>query len=296
METKPLVSICMITYGHEKFIEQAINGVLMQQCNFEIELIISNDCSPDATNTLIETILKTHPKANCINYINHTTNIGMMPNFIFALKKCTGKYIALCEGDDYWTDPLKLQKQFDFLEANEDYVICFHKVLFQMPSNELVEDFLTIVPNEYENLKNLAENGNYIHTPSVFYRNCLTNYPNEFAISPIGDYFLYTMLANFGKLKYLKEQMAVYRYGVGFYSGFDGSIKSKKWIKTLLLIVSSSNNELINEILINKIIKSFKLDEFEVNSKITKLSKIKNFTIQFVPPIFFTLKNKIFKK
>ena len=74
------------------------------------------------------------------------------------------------------------------------------------------------------------------------------------------------------------------------------SKKSKKWIKTLLLIVSSSNNELINEILINKIIKSFKLDEFEVNSKITKLSKIKNFTIQFVPPIFFTLKNKIFKK
>ena len=139
MENSIVVSICMITYGHEKFIEQAINGVLMQETNFEIELIISNDCSPDATDSVIQSILKTHPRASVIKYINHKENIGMTPNFVSAIKQCNGKYIAFCEGDDYWTDPLKLQKQVDFLEANEDYSICWTKYLVKNEGNSQCE-------------------------------------------------------------------------------------------------------------------------------------------------------------
>lgn len=297
MENKPLVSICMITYGHEKFIEKAINGVLMQQCNFEIELIISNDCSPDNTNQIIQGILKTHPKANSIKYHNHSKNIGMMPNFVFALQECKGKYVALCEGDDYWTDSLKLQKQFDFLEANLDYVLCFHKVAFEMPTGKFVEDFLTKVPDDHESLKDLAENTNYLHTPSVFYRNCLKTYPKQFSYSPIGDYFLYTLLGEYGKFKYLNEEMAVYRYGIGYFSNFEDVIKGRKWLKTLLLIVSSSNNEMLKEILVNKISKAFNLDNKILNeTTLDKSIVIKNFMIQFIPPIIFTIKNKLFKK
>ena len=123
MKKQPKVSVCMITYGHEKFIEEAINGVLMQECDFVVELIIANDCSPDKTDAVIQNILCNHPRASWIKYIKHDKNLGMMPNFIFAMQECKGKYIALCEGDDYWTDPSKLQKQVDFLEANSDYVI-----------------------------------------------------------------------------------------------------------------------------------------------------------------------------
>lgn len=297
MENSIIVSICMITYGHEKFIEQAINGVLMQETNFEVELIIANDCSPDATDKVVQNILKNHSKSGLIKYIKHTKNIGMMTNFLFALKKCKGKYIAICEGDDYWTDPNKLQKQVDFLEANEDYVLCFHKVLIETNNGEIVDDFLTSVPPDYENKTALAEYGNFLHTPSVFFRNCLTEYPKQFQETPIGDYFLYTMLSSFGKFKYLEETMCIYRYGVGSYSGYDASIKYKKWNKTLLLIVSSSKNELLKEILTKKLVKSFLLDEFESNSlQVKKKSKFENFIIQCIPPIFFLLKNKIIKR
>ncbi len=117
MNTK-IVSVVMITYGHNQFIHQAIEGVLMQKCDFEIELIIANDCSPDNTDKVVEGILQRHPNANWINYTKHSENKGMMSNFIWALQQAQSKYIALCDGDDYWTDPLKLQKQVDFLEGN----------------------------------------------------------------------------------------------------------------------------------------------------------------------------------
>lgn len=119
-----MISVVIITYGHEKFIEQTINGVLIQECSFDFELIVANDCSPDNTDIIIQAIIDNHPKASKIKYVRHNKNIGMMPNFIFALKSAQEKYIALCEGDDYWTDPLKLQKQVDFLEANPECGLC----------------------------------------------------------------------------------------------------------------------------------------------------------------------------
>jgi glycosyltransferase involved in cell wall biosynthesis len=105
------------------FIRQAIEGVLMQQCAFEVEFIISNDCSPDGTDAVIRNTINAHPNGSWVNYIKHKKNLGMMPNFLDTLQKAQGKYIALCEGDDYWTDPLKLQKQVDFLEINKEYSI-----------------------------------------------------------------------------------------------------------------------------------------------------------------------------
>ena len=86
---------------------------------------------------------------------------------------CQSKYLAFLDGDDYWTDPLKLQKQVDFLEANDDYVLTFHPVKILNRDGSLVEDFITIVPENYETQETLAQLGNYIHTPSVVYKNIL---------------------------------------------------------------------------------------------------------------------------
>jgi glycosyltransferase involved in cell wall biosynthesis len=114
------VSVIMITYKHEQFIAKAIEGVLMQKCDFEVELIIADDCSPDKTEEKVFQIIKNHPKNSWIKYTKHKTNKGMISNFNWALNQCKGKYIAMCEGDDYWTDPLKLQKQVDFLEKTRN--------------------------------------------------------------------------------------------------------------------------------------------------------------------------------
>lgn len=114
------VSVIMITYGHEKYIEQAIQGVLMQEGNFELEFIIANDCSPDKTDLIIKEIIKTHPKSSSILYLSRDKNLGIMPNFIDASSQCNGSYIALCEGDDYWVDKFKIQKQLDLFLSDQE--------------------------------------------------------------------------------------------------------------------------------------------------------------------------------
>ncbi|SHE91955.1 Glycosyltransferase involved in cell wall bisynthesis [Chryseobacterium arachidis] len=220
---KPLVSVVMITYGHEKYIEESINGVLSQVLDAEIELLISDDCSPDNTEIIVKKIIDTHPNGSWIKYIRHTENKGAIPNFAWTISQSTGKYVALCEGDDYWTDPLKLKKQVDFLERNEDYILCFHKVKILKTDGVIVEDFITKIPENYELRKTLAENSNYIHTPSVLFRNIKLNELNslEFQNTPIGDYFLYLILTKYGKIGYLEDEMCVYRYGVGIFSSLD---------------------------------------------------------------------------
>ena len=108
------VSVVMITYNHEKFIKEALESIFSQKTNFHYELIISNDCSTDNTDEVIKKIIDKNENGSLINYTNHHKNKGMIPNFLWSIQQAKGKYIALCEGDDYWTDPYKLQKQVDF--------------------------------------------------------------------------------------------------------------------------------------------------------------------------------------
>lgn len=261
------ISIIMVTYGHEQYIREAIEGVLMQEGDFDLELIIANDCSPDNTHLIISEILSSHPKADKIRYIKHDKNIGMMPNFIFALQEANGQYIALCEGDDYWTDPYKLQKQVDFLETNPEYVLSFHKVKILKPNGELVDDFITKVPENYETQETLAKLGNYIHTPSVVFRNIIKEFPFEFTLSPVGDYFLYIMLSEHGKLKYLEEEMAVYRYGVGVHSSKSRLNLTKTVFDFYSLLLSYSNNPKINQILLDRHAKNFESFESMIRNE-----------------------------
>ena len=204
----------MITYNHEKYIRKAIEGVLMQNTNFPVELIIANDASNDRTDIVIRQYIKNHPKEDIVKYFSHESNLGMMSNFIFAFEQCKGHYVAMCEGDDYWTDPYKLQKQVDFLEANTDYTLCFHQV-------EILEDRLFRISdlNESDNeetfcISDLAKR-NFIHTPSVVFKNGLINFPSWFLKSPVGDYPIHMFNAAHGKIRYFPQLMAVYRVHTG---------------------------------------------------------------------------------
>lgn len=252
MKAPPLVSVCMITYAHENFIEQAINGVLMQECDFEIELILSNDRSPDNTDDVIQRIIKEHPRASRIRYLNQEKNLGMGANFLAALAACTGKYIALCDGDDYWTDAHKLQKQVDFLEANPDYVLNFHKVSVLKTDGEIVADFLTDLPVQHETALDIVEKGNYIHTPSVVFRNVVEQYPDEFIKSPIADHFLYILLSKYGKAKYFADDMAVYRYGVGILTSKSNVKMTTDLIRFYSCLLAYLEDQKLKEIIFKK--------------------------------------------
>lgn len=212
----PDISIAMLTYNHQDFIGEAIESVLMQQTSYSYKIIIAEDCSTDKTREIILEFQRKNPDK--IKLILQKVNVGASKNNVILLSNLEGKYIAALEGDDYWTDPLKLQKQVNFLESNPDYVLCFHQVNVLKTDGSIVDDFITKVPENYETIETLARLGNYIHTPSVVFRNVLKEFPFEFEQSPIGDYFLYMMLVEHGKLKCLKEKMCVYREGVGIWS------------------------------------------------------------------------------
>lgn len=121
----PLLSVFMITYNHEKYIAEAIESALMQKTSFKYEIVIGEDCSTDQTR---ETVLEYATRyADKVKPIYQERNVGANKNAASVREACKGKYIALLEGDDYGIDPLKLQKQVDFLEAHPDFSICFHR-------------------------------------------------------------------------------------------------------------------------------------------------------------------------
>ena len=212
MNQYPKVSVCMITYGHEKFIEEAINGVLMQQCDFEVELIIANDCSPDKTDEIIRKLIDNHSKPSWIKYIKHDKNLGMMPNFIFAMQECKGKYIALCEGDDYWTDPLKLQKQVDVLEFNPHLVGCFHnsEERYWNDYSKASSLYVSFLAGREVSIKELTQS-NIIPTASVIFKKPTHNelFSEEYLHLPIGDWPLHLLNARNGNYYYLPQVMSV---------------------------------------------------------------------------------------
>jgi glycosyltransferase involved in cell wall biosynthesis len=232
LANSPLISVVMITYNHENFIQQAIEGVLMQEFSGEIELIIANDCSPDGTDGVIKTIIENHPRGAWIKYTNHPVNMGMMNNFIWALKQAKGKYVALCEGDDYWIDSLKLQKQVDFLEKNDGSVLSFTKSmeLFQQNSN-LIE---TIYPENIENLniQKLLSNEWFIRTASIVFVRDKLDIAFIGKLEYSADYFLQLLLIIKGKFHFLKETTSVYRHHPGGISNcsIDLFLKRRVWL------------------------------------------------------------------
>ena len=249
----PLVSVCVQTYKHVNYIKQCLDGILFQKTNFEFEILLGEDDSNDGTRELCVDYAKRYPDKIRL-FLHHRENnikIGGQPtgrfNFLYNLHSSKGKYIALCEGDDYWTDPLKLQKQVDFLEGNVEYSLCFHRVqilengLLKSDDNDVTEKrFNKIIKRNRIGINELIEVGNFIHTPSVVFRKSSLPklMPFELSYSTVGDFFLYILLTNGNQyIKKFNEQMGVYRRGVGIYStqsSFDMSFNILKY-KTCIL-------------------------------------------------------------
>ncbi|WP_461634347.1 glycosyltransferase [Labilibaculum euxinus] len=211
--TTPFVSIKTITYNHEKFIAQCIEGIMMQKTNFPFEYIIGEDCSTDGTMKIVQEYADKYP--DVIRIITDEKNVGAAANDHRTDLACKGKYVAFCEGDDFWTDPYKLQKQVDFLEANPDYgmvhtnfscvkdgkIIKSLRGEEMLPTGDVLDDVLK---------------GNHIATATVCMRNDLLqriNIGKKIVDEKwkMGDYPLWIETAAATKVRYMKDDTITYR-------------------------------------------------------------------------------------
>jgi len=235
----PLVSVWMITYNHEKYIAQAIEGVLMQKTNFKIELIIGEDCSTDNTAQIIKEYAKKYP--SIIKPRFNQPNMGVMPNMIKTLNECTGKYIALCEGDDYWTDPYKLQKQVDFLEENEEYAGAAHQaqVIFE-DSKKAARNFKEVNKSVLQ-IEDLLE-GRKFHTASFIFKTEIIKQHSLPSDVTAGDRALFFLIASFGKIYYSQKPMCCYRKNNGGISHWVSAEMMEKDLNMVPWILKINSN------------------------------------------------------
>jgi len=210
--SKPKVSVLMITYNHEGFIQDAIESILMQKTDFSLELVIGEDYSTDGTKRICLEYQKKYPKI--IRVLDAGKNLGVKENFLRTLRACKGEYIAYLEGDDFWTDPNKLQIQVDFLDANPNFALCFHRIktLNMITKEEYVLSDKNI--KEISVINDLCK-GNYICANSVVFRNEDERFKKFEADSNVCDWVLWVYKSQSGNIKYFNNIMSTYRVHEG---------------------------------------------------------------------------------
>lgn len=242
----PIVSICCITYNHEAYITEAIEGFLIQETNFPFEILIRDDCSTDNTKYIIQEYVKQYP--NLIKPIfekENTFSKGIKP-LPQVYENAKGKYIAICEGDDYWTDPSKLQKQVNFLQENPLYAACFHDSLIL---NETQDSNKTQhikigdrkIDEDVDIVSIIKENN--IATASIVFKNSIRKTPKYHYKTTKGDYALMVNIASQGTIKYLPEVMSAYRvHGGGVWSSQSEIYKEKENLNFYSLLQNHFSN------------------------------------------------------
>jgi glycosyltransferase involved in cell wall biosynthesis len=231
LETAMKLSVMMITYNHEHYLRQALDSVLMQKVDFDYEIVVGEDHSSDATRQILLEYASAHPDK--IRPIFHDRNIGVIRNFFSTLQACRGEYVALLEGDDYWTSDLKLQSQVDFLDAHPDFAISFHNVTGHF-QDQRQNDFNYVradQPEEMTIADLLADN--VIPTCSAVFRRELANpLPDWLFELKMADYPLHVLTAQHGKIGYINQVMGLYRIHTGgVWTRMDGLSRQQQTVR-----------------------------------------------------------------
>lgn len=239
----PKVSICFITYKHEAYIRTSLDAILEQQVNFTYEIIIGEDHSPDGTAEIVREYAEKYPEK--IKAYIRPENIGAKHNFLHCFFNCQGEYIVHIEGDDYWTDPLKLQCQVDFLDQHPNASACFHnaEIIFEDGSNRAPQLINSADQKPWiESADFLVEKETwFMATAAVMMRRKFAHpLPEWFLHSKSGDIPLYVILAEQGPIGYLPEVMSVYRKNEGGISMTD-HVYSDAFIKNRIFMYASIN-------------------------------------------------------
>ena len=219
-----LVSICCLTFNHENYVRKTLDGFLMQKTDFKYEILIHDDASTDNTSKIIKEYEEKYPEIiKPIYQEENQHSKGVKITWTYQIPRAIGKYIAICEGDDYWTDPYKLQKQFDLMEKNKNCSVCCHKVGSINADGSKTEGTfpnkqIPDVLNQEEFVKEVA-NSYQFQTSSYFIRSevlkqYVGNIPEFSSKMKVGDVGWLLMCAKEGALCYIDEEMSVYRRNV----------------------------------------------------------------------------------
>lgn len=232
MSKSPIVSIICYAYNHEMFVRDTLNSFVMQRTKYPFEVIIHDDASSDKTADIIREFENKYPHIfrPIFQSVNQQSiEKGKVTRICY--EKAQGKYIALCEGDDYWTDPLKLQKQVDFLEEHADCSLCFHAVEHvyeNQPEKNFVQRPANIPTNRKYGIEDaILGGGGFMATNSMLFKADLAKKLPDWALkAPVGDVPLMLWLAVHGKIGYIDRNMAVYRKST---PGSWSNHMSQKW-------------------------------------------------------------------
>ena len=211
----------MLTFNHEPFIGEAIEGFLMQETDFSCELVIAEDCSTDKTREVIRKYWQQHPDR--IRVLLNRTNIGARHSSVRAYQRCRGQYVTYLDGDDCWTSPDKLQRQADFLDAHPDHALCFHSVTMTWEDGS--REPTVFRPRDIKDSYTLEDllGYNFIGACSPMYRKGVFDaFPTWHFLMPVGDWSFHVLHAQHGRIGYIDEPMGMYRqHSGGVYSGSD---------------------------------------------------------------------------
>jgi glycosyltransferase involved in cell wall biosynthesis len=238
--TNPRVSVCMIAYNVGQFIGDAIEGVLNQEADFAIELVISNDSSTDNTEEVILWFLHHHANGNWIKYKRQEKDLGSTLNYLWALENCQGDYIAICDGDDYWTDNRKIQRQVDFLASNPEYIGSYHNRLRVDAGGAILSNSIQEKEQQCWSFHEMISTMPEIPSASVTFRKPPNfKLPMDFEKVVVnGDTFLWAYVLQFGDF-YFDETIgpSVYRiHPQGIWSSKSSYKKSKLSLNTYKLL------------------------------------------------------------
>ena len=228
--------VWMVAYNHEAYIEKAIESIMIQETDFKYQLLIGEDCSTDGTRLICQKLKAKYPGE--IELYLHENNRGAHSNGVFLYDKCfqsNAKYVALCEGDDYWIDPLKLQKQVDFLEANPSYVLCYHDSMVVDSENKIIKHS-KLENYQKKDFSRLELNtAAFVLTNTVCFRNVVNNFPENQPKGLNGDVILWSLLGDYGKGKYMDYiGPAAYRvHEGGIWSSLNDLAKTRNSLSTI---------------------------------------------------------------
>ncbi|MDR3198680.1 MAG: glycosyltransferase [Planctomycetaceae bacterium] len=215
LQSPPLVSVCTTTYNAEPYIRQTLDGVLMQKTGFNFEYVIADDASKDRTADLIRDYAERYPQI--IRFRRNEKNMGLNANFMKTMLECCGKYIALLDGDDYWTDSNKLQLQVDFMESHRECSFCCTaSQLYYQDSNKFVPGHSELPVDDnsirYFGIKEMYQPFPFwLPTHSILLRREYVEFPEWFIDTVFVDRALRLILALNGKAAYINRTTCVYR-------------------------------------------------------------------------------------
>lgn len=255
------LSIILLTFNQERFVRKSLESILSQEFDGKFEVIIYDDFSTDGTFSILENLVE--GKENTYLFRNNK-NLGLSKNYQNAFLKCKGKYIAYLEGDDYWTDPFKIQKQFTALEQNQKFSLAFHDFVYIDENSNLISaSYLSNSKLRKDRSVSDMLSGCLIHQNTIMYRKVFSKLPIWFFLAKNHDTWLLAYLSNWGPALYVSCSPLHYRiWNNSLWSSlsqFNKQFNGLITILTIFPIAPIKKYHLLIKKSLSKIIQIFKL-------------------------------------